>query len=101
MIGFAPGVTTTCSGSTGTPRRADEFAAMASRSWGRPVAGPCPRCRLERRLGSDVDRTVGKSHPGMLAGASSRAGRAARGRIAAAVARYYTLDSAEALLAEI
>ena len=40
MIGFAPGVTTTCSGDTGTPRVSVMCLAIASRSSGSPADGP-------------------------------------------------------------
>ena len=40
MIGFAPGVTTTSSGDTGTPRVSPTCLAMASRSSGSPADGP-------------------------------------------------------------
>ncbi len=40
MIGLAPGVTTTSSGDTGMLRVAATSLAMASRSSGRPAAGP-------------------------------------------------------------
>ena len=40
MIGLAPGVTTTCSEDTGTPRVWVMCFAMASRSSGSPADGP-------------------------------------------------------------
>ena len=40
MIGLAPGVTTTCSGETGTPRVSAVCLAIASRSSGKPAEGP-------------------------------------------------------------
>ena len=40
MIGLAPGVTTTSSGDTGTPRVSPMCLAMASRSSGSPADGP-------------------------------------------------------------
>ena len=40
MIGLAPGVTTTSSGATGTPRVFSMCSAMASRSSGSPADGP-------------------------------------------------------------
>ena len=40
MMGFAPGVTTTSSGATGTPRVFSMSSAIASRSSGRPADGP-------------------------------------------------------------
>ena len=40
MMGLAPGVTTTSSGSTGTPRVFSMCSAIASRSSGSPADGP-------------------------------------------------------------
>ena len=40
MIGFAPGVTTTWSGETDTPRVSLMCLAIASRSSGKPADGP-------------------------------------------------------------
>src|SRR5262249_14332187 len=56
MIGLAPGVTTTCSADTETPRVSLMCFAIASRSSGSPARRAVVRgARIERTLGGGLD----------------------------------------------